>query len=349
MTTDVNRKKRRRLLKSYYVLVLVTVVMATNVFATVPNNPFSAEMRRIFSSAFPPEFTDALNQNLEAYAYPTLPPAQEREAPQLAFELFAQPSAIASTPEFTSVPTSTPLPTTLPTNIPTVMPTPTKFVFQESQVDMARQWELYDENGQNPTTFNIEKQGNAFVVSSIVSTVGTAELVDQSWDGKKLTWQYSVDDGNGGKTLYSIETIELNVCGCGGLGYLLVVDLTTGPDGFNGTEPVYEISMYGDTELVSNADYSGNWKTVWHDDAGNTSFESFAIKSTGSNYVVSSPLKIISQSWDGSTLEWQYQSDSGIVTMKTIGMDKAGILVVSRYADWWGDGVFYDTGLFLEP
>lgn len=348
MITDLNRKRRRHHLRSYYVLILVTVVMATDVFGTVPNNPFSAEMRRIFSSAFPPKFTVELNQNLEEYAYPTLPPVQEREAPQLAFDLFTQSTDIPSTPEFIPVPTSTIIP---PTSAPTIVPTPTEIVFQESQVDMARQWDLYleDQNGQYIITFTIENQDGVYVITSVDSEDRSIELVDQSWDGENLTWKYNKDDGNGGKTLYSIETIEFDICGCGGLGYLLVTHLTTGPDGFNGSEPVYEISMYGATELIPNADYSGNWKAVWHDDAGNTSFEPFAIRKIGSNYVVSSQLEIISQSWDGSVLEWQYQDESGIVTMKTVGMDKAGILVVSRYADWWRDGVFYETGLLLEP
>ena len=376
MATIATRKKRRtRLSRMLFIFVFTTVVMATDVLGTVPNNSLSAEIRQVFSAALPTEFTGDLNLELEKYELPTLPPPLQQapgnvniftvpEGSQENLDVLAKlDDTFAPNPTVTiaSVPTSTPPTATVipPTSVPTIVPGPTAFIAKESKLDMARTWTLYDAQGEQiDKTFTIEKQGDAYVVTEVTSPLGFVELIDQSWDGEKLTWKYNVDQGDGNTTVFTLETTGFNVCGCGGLGYLLDIYITTGPDGFNGgTEPVYQVGMPGNTELVPNADYSGNWKSVSHDDAGNAIFDYFTIEKQGNGYVVTSvssneegPAPIVSQSWDGEVLEWQYQRyGTETVTMRTVGMDKAGILVVSKYGSWWGDNQFVDTGSFLEP
>ena len=352
MKTNSLREKRDRLRKrKLFALVLTMVAVATNVMNAAPDNPLSMEMRQALGNALPVDFVRELNLELSDYELPALPSPESVESNIDPLEALAD--IVAPPPTSTPEPAITELPvvssTPKPTAAPTLEPTPTMFVSQESRVDMARQWILYDDNGGNPITFNIENQDGIYVVASIESETAPVELADQSWDGEKLTWKYIADDGNGGKTLFSVETVELNVCGCGGLGYLLVVNFTTGPDGFQGTEPVYEASLVGITELVPDADYSGNWKIVWHsNETGEKTFEFITIQKVAGNYIVSSLQEVISQSWDGEVLEWQYRNDWGnITTMKTIGMDKAGILVVSRHVETWDENYYEETGLFL--
>jgi hypothetical protein len=304
-----------------------------------------------------------LNRELEKYELPAL--SAPTEVTQAAFAPLVQPpGAIEPSPTvaFTSVPVDTPIPTVgaPPTRAPTIPPTPAQFIAKESQLSMARSWNLFSPDDVDPNkyymdTFIIQKQGDVYQVTSATSDDRSIELADQSWDGDKLTWKYDVARGDGGTTVVSVKTLEFNICGCGGLGYLLDINITTGSKGFDGAEPVYRASMLGDVEFVPNADYSGNWKQVWHDDAGNTSFDHFAIEKQGDGYVIASmqdtegnDAPIISQSWDGEVLEWQYKWGEDTVTMRTVGMDKAGILVVSRNVPSWGDE-FVDTGLFLEP
>jgi hypothetical protein len=321
----------------------------------------STGIREALLVALPAEFTEGLNRELEKYELPAL--SASTEVTQAAFEPFVQSSGTIEPPPTvaaTSVPTSAPAPTVKisPTRVPTIAPT--QFVARESQLSMARSWNLWLPDDADPNkyyidTFVIQKQGDVYQVTSATSADRSIELVDQSWDGDKLTWKYNVDRGDGGTTVVSVKTLEFNICGCGGLGYLLDIHITTGPKGFDGTEPVYQTGMEGDVELVPNADYSGNWKQVWHDDAGNTSFDYFAIEKQDDGYFITSikdtegnDAPIISQSWDGEVLEWQYKWGDDTVTIRTVGMDKAGILVVSRNVPSWGDD-FSDTGLFLEP
>jgi hypothetical protein len=363
MKTDLKRKKRRRLLRTFNVLVLMALLIATNMFGTVPNNALSTGMREALLVALPAEFTEGLNQELEKYELPAL--SAPTEVTQAAFEPFVQPSgAIEPTPTvvFTSVPVDTPIPTVSapPTRVPTIPPTPAQFVARESQLSMARTWNLWYPDDVDPDkyyrdVFEIEKQGDVYALASATSADRSIKLVDQSWDGDKLTWKYNVNRDDGGIDVVTVKTEEFSICGCGGLGYLLIVNITTGPDGFDGTEPIYEASMWADTELVPNADYSGNWEQAWLDTAGNTSFDHFAIEKQGDGYVVTSILDaegnetpIISQSWDGEVLEWRYKSGDDTITIRTVGMDKAGILIASRKVSSWGDE-FHDTGLFLEP
>jgi hypothetical protein len=363
MKIDLKKKRRRRRLGTFNVLVLMALLTATNMFGTVPNNALSTGMREALFVALPPEFASDLNRELEKYELPTL--STPMKATQAAFDPLIQPSgSVESFPTvaFTSVPVDTPIPTVSapPTRVSTILPTPEQFVARESLISMARSWNLslpddVDPNKFYTDTFVIQRQGEVYEVISAASADRSIKLVDQSWNGDKLTWKYNVDRGDVGKDVVTVETTEFSICGCSSLGYLLDVNVTAGPKGFDGKEPVYRMGMWGDVELVPNADYSGNWKQTWLDDAGIASFDHFTIEKQGGGYLIASAqdtqgseLPLIAQSWDGKVLEWQYKRGTDMVTMRTVGMDKAGILVASRNVSSLGDE-FVGTGLFLEP
>ncbi len=217
MSTRENRKKRRhRLSRMLFILTWTTIIIATDVLGTIPNNPISTQMRKAFSIVLPAEFTTGLNEELAGYELPTLPPPPVAE--QANFDIFA---ALASAPiteatevlEATSVPaTVTSPPTALPT--PTVFLTPTPYAPPAVEPNLARTWKVLF--GSNAETFTVEKQGADYVITSIVSDFGPAKLISQSWNGEKLTWVYDV---NG--EVATVETTRIDLCGCGELAYLL--------------------------------------------------------------------------------------------------------------------------------
>jgi hypothetical protein len=360
MKADLKRKRRRRILRLFYILVLTSVFLATGMLGVVPDNPLSLGIRQVLANGLPPEFTGNVNEQLGEYALPTLPPA---DAPELVFDPIAQLLGDAvppSSPEPTSVPafTNMPLPTLtaiLPASVPTMVSIPTQFVVTESQLDFARQWYIEYPSGERED-FTIEKQDDAFVVTSIENSIGVSELTDQSWDGKTLTWKYKTTYPNGSVLFNTIETKELVICGCGSLGFTLHINLVwTSSDGTSDT--MDDLTLTPVYELVSNADYSGTWKAVWSSLDAEVISDHFTIEKLGDVYIITSSSSdlgdspIIYQAWDGKVLEWQYTAGGQVpFTMKTIGMDKAGILVVSRSTPFTDPpNVGLETGLIFEP
>ncbi len=332
MSTRETRKKRRhRLSRMLFILVWTTVIIATDVLGTVPNNPISTQMRKAFSIVLPAEFTDGLNQELAGYELPTLPPPPIAEQANL--DILA---AFASVPiteatqvaEVTSFPAiATSVPTVLPT--PTVFLTPTPYAPPAIEPHMARTWQVFF--GSDTETFTVEKQGEDYVITSIASDFGPAELISQAWDGEKLTWVYDV---NG--EVATVETIKIDVCGCGDLAYRLDASMNI-VNSASGETTAMDVLLYPIAEKVPNPDYSGNWYQILNHGEGNMYL---TIERLGDVYIVSSAtsdfgnVNIFSQSWDGRRLSLTYSiGDYLITTIETVGVDKDGILIMETFRE----------------
>ena len=297
-------------------------------------------MRKAFSIVLPAKFTTRLNEELAGYELPTLPPPPITE--QTNFDIFA---ALAPSPttkatlavEATSVPaTSTSVPTALPT--PTVFLTPTPYAPPATDPNLARTWKLLFEP--EAEMFTVEKQGDGYVITSIVSDFGPAELISQSWDGEKLTWVYDV---NG--EVATIETIKIDICGCGELAYLLEASMNI-VNPASGETMAMDIVLFPIVEKVPNPDYSGNWIRVENHGEGKSYL---TIEKFGDTYVVTSmssdfgDVNILSQSWDGDSLNISFNIEGNPVeTLKTLGVDKDGILLVDSSHE--GDDQHYNFG-----
>ncbi|GEM_PF-4587216 len=143
-------KKKRPVFHTLFVLVLTPVLIATDLLGTVPNNPFSAEMRQFLALMIPPPVAGSLNQELVTNNLPSLPPALSK--PSSAFDPIAEiMSAVAPsptpiltrtstpyiptssfTPTFTPTPTATPTRTPTPTTTPTFNVTPNAAIILQS-------------------------------------------------------------------------------------------------------------------------------------------------------------------------------------------------------------------------
>jgi len=73
MGIQPNREQPRAFSRLLFVLMLTTVMIATNLLGSVPDNPLSAGMRKVLATVFPAEFIAGLNHNLLGYNLPTLP------------------------------------------------------------------------------------------------------------------------------------------------------------------------------------------------------------------------------------------------------------------------------------
>jgi hypothetical protein len=333
-----------------FILVWTTIIIATDVLGTVPNNSISAEMRKAFSIVLPAEFANGLNQELAGYELPTLPPPPIADRENV--DIF---SALASAPltEVTEVPTVTSIPATIPalptsTSVPTALPaptivlTPTPYAPPATEPHLARQWQLYFESGTE--TFNVEKQGESYVVTSVTSDFGPAKLLSQSWDGEKLSWAYDVNGD-----IATIETININICGCGELAYILDVSLNiayaTGGDNL-----VTDTSLYPIVEPIPNPDYSGEWIRIENHGEGKSYL---TIEKLGDVYIVTSvtsdfgDVNILSQSWDGSSLSISFNIEGNPVeTLTTLGVDKDGILLMDTFSE--SNEQHYSFGWFKQ-
>ena len=332
MSTRENRKKRRhRLSRMLFILTWTTIIIATDVLGTIPNNPISTQMRKAFSIVLPAEFTTGLNEELAGYELPTLPPPPVAE--QTNFDIFA---ALASAPiteatevlEATSVPaTVTSPPTALPT--PTVFLTPTPYAPPAVEPNLARTWKVLF--GSNAETFTVEKQGADYVITSIVSDFGPAKLISQSWNGEKLTWVYDV---NG--EVATVETTRIDLCGCGELAYLLEASMNI-VNTASGETTATDVVLYPIVEKVPNPDYSGNWIRIENHGEGKSYL---TIEKLGDVYIVTSVtsdfgnVNILSQSWDGDSLSISFNIEGNPVeTLTTLGVDKDGILPMDTFSE----------------
>lgn len=328
---ETRKKRRHRLSRMLFILVWTTVIIATDVLGTLPNNPISTQMRKAFSIVLPAEFTKGLNKELAGYELPTLPPPPVAE--QTNFDIFA---ALASAPiieatevaEVTSVPaTVTSAPTALPT--PTVFLTPTPYAPPATEPNLARTWKVLF--GSDAETFTVEKQGGNYVITSIVSDFGPAELISQSWDGEKLTWVYDV---NG--EVATVETTKIDVCGCGELAYVLDASMNI-VNSASGETTALDLVLHPIVEKVPNPDYSGNWIRIENHGEGKSYL---TIEKLGDVYIVTSVtsdygnINILSQSWDGSSLTLIFNIEGNpIETLKTLGVDKDGILLMDTFRE----------------
>ena len=332
MSTRENRKKRRhRLSRMLFILTWTTIIIATDVLGTIPNNPISTQMRKAFSIVLPAEFTTGLNEELAGYELPTLPPPPVAE--QANFDIFA---ALASAPiteatevlEATSVPaTVTSPPTALPT--PTVFLTPTPYAPPAVEPNLAKTWKVLF--GSNAETFTVEKQGADYVITSIVSDFGPAKLISQSWNGEKLTWVYDV---NG--EVATVETTRIDLCGCGELAYLLEASMNI-VNTASGETTATDVVLYPIVEKVPNPDYSGNWIRIENHGEGKSYL---TIEKLGDVYIVTSVtsdfgnVNILSQSWDGDSLSISFNIEGNPVeTLTTLGVDKDGILLMDTFSE----------------
>ncbi|MFN8380393.1 MAG: hypothetical protein U0V02_00545 [Anaerolineales bacterium] len=332
MSTRENRKKRRhRLSQMLFILTWTTVIIATDVLGTIPNNPISIQMRKAFSIVLPAEFTTGLNEELAGYELPTLPPPPVAE--QTNFDFLA---VLASAPitqateiaEVTSAPaTATNVPTALST--PTVFLTPTPYAPPATEPNLARTWQVFF--GSNAETFTVEKQGEDYVITSIVSDFGPAKLISQSWDGDKLNWVYDV---NG--EVATVETTKIDICGCGELAYVLDASMSI-VNSASGETTDMDVTLYPIVEKVPNPDYSGNWIRVENHGEGKSYL---TIEKLGDVYIVASVtsdfgnVNILSQSWDGSSLSVTFNIEGNpIETLTTLGVDKDGILLMDTFSE----------------
>ena len=74
-------RKRNRILRSLMIVAITPSLIATNLLGTVPDSEISTELRRQMSVALPGEFVLELNNFLDNYGMPTLPP---QEMPEMA-------------------------------------------------------------------------------------------------------------------------------------------------------------------------------------------------------------------------------------------------------------------------
>lgn len=330
MSTRESRKKRRhRLSRMLFILIWTTILIATDVLGTVPNNPISSQMREAFSIVLPAKFTTGLNKELAGYELPTLPPPPVAE--QANFDIF---SALASAPLIETPPVvkaiSAPATSTsVATSVPTVFITPTPYAPPAVEPHLARTWMLFFDS--NAETFTVEKQGEDYVITDITSDFGPAELISQAWDGEKLTWVYDV---NG--EVATVETAKIDICGCGDLAYRLDASMNI-VNSASGETTAMDILLYPIAEKVPNPDYSGNWYQILNHGEGNIYI---TIEKLGDVYIVPSAtsdfgdVNIFSQSWDGSSLSLTYSIGVNLITtIKTVGVDKDGILLMETFRE----------------
>ena len=184
-------RKRRPLSHRLFVLLLTPVLIATNLLGALPDNPFSAEMRRYMAWMVPPAWADWLNPQLTVFRLPTLP-AVSGESPVPITEstpTLAWTATPSRTPTLTPTSTITPTPTL--TLTPTITPTPT---FNPSP---AGQWLFsWQYTPQFDTiwedTIQIEQRGDGFVVTSVTNQyLGQVTIISQQWDGNRLDFVYN--------------------------------------------------------------------------------------------------------------------------------------------------------------
>jgi hypothetical protein len=177
-------RKRRALSHKLFVLLLTPILIATNLLGTLPNNPFSAEMRRYLAWMLPPAFADWLNPQLLGFRLPTLPPVSEQSSiPET-----------TPTPDWTATPSLTPTLTLTPTftSTPTLTPTPTPTFNPNPAGQWLFSWQYspqYDTIWED--TIVIEPRGDGFALTSVTDNyLGKVTILSQTWDGNSLDFIY---------------------------------------------------------------------------------------------------------------------------------------------------------------
>ncbi|HEU0294926.1 MAG TPA: hypothetical protein VFR47_19445 [Anaerolineales bacterium] len=188
-------RKKRPLFYRLFILVLTTILIATDLLGTVPNSPFSAELRQYLALMLPAEFTGWLNQELTGYSLPTLPaalPGVTSESNNSGLPATLIPPTATSTltliPILTLTPTFTPTPTHTPT--PTITPTPT--LLPNPAGTWTFNWQYSDQFDTIwHDTFRIVQKGDNFLVTFISDPyLGDLEIRSQHWDGSSLDFTY---------------------------------------------------------------------------------------------------------------------------------------------------------------
>ena len=195
-------------------MTFTTVLVATNVMGSLPDNPLSFGLRQAAANALPEPFSKGLNQTLMDAGLPTLPAPQVQEA--AVFEVLdvwdpviaaTDPDLVPATapsaaPQVTPVPTSVPAPTAVRTQRPAT----TDLLLEKLDSGMAGIWAMDFDVGTD--YYTIEAQGDGYVVTFIEQAgVDFTPVDSQSWDGVALTFVYSYPTDNGA-TIVTIQILS---------------------------------------------------------------------------------------------------------------------------------------------
>ena len=203
-TASRNTRWPRSLARQLFTITFTTVLIATNVMGSRPDNPLSLGLRQAAADGLPAPFAADLNLVLADSGLPTLPPANFRE-PLEFVDLGLIDLVLGPAPSGTSIPIVTP--TSRPVPVRTPRSADADFFLEKPDTNPVGTWALDFTEG-NTNYYTIEAEGDGYVVTFIdQSGVGETPILSQSWDGTVLTFAYTYPPGGGADA--TIDTIRI--------------------------------------------------------------------------------------------------------------------------------------------